>query len=151
MFSYIWTFCAYVCFYESKYITGCLRSLAVKFKSVHAPPGDTLINPGDILSSVFFIVRGSIEILQQGTMMAILSKYIMHVYDEWRSGSLQQNPNLKVDMNQFYPTSWFISVENFDHDTQISCIICTSQLSIHVSYTCLGIHFWMYRCSVPIR
>lgn len=53
---------------------GCLRALSLKFKSTHAPPGDTLIHPGDILESVYFIARGSIEILKDDIVMAILGK-----------------------------------------------------------------------------
>ncbi len=46
----------------------------MKFKSTHAPPGDTLIHPGDILDAIYFIARGSIEILKEDTVMAILGK-----------------------------------------------------------------------------
>ncbi len=48
----------------------------MKFKSTHAPPGDTLIHPGDILDAIYFIARGSIEILKDDTVMAILGKNI---------------------------------------------------------------------------
>ncbi|OWF53455.1 Potassium voltage-gated channel subfamily H member 7 [Mizuhopecten yessoensis] len=53
---------------------GCLRALSMKFKTTHAPPGDTLIHPGDILTAIYFIARGSIEILKENTVMAILGK-----------------------------------------------------------------------------
>lgn len=47
----------------------------MKFKSTHAPPGDTLIHPGDILDSIFFIARGTIEIVKDDDIfMAILGK-----------------------------------------------------------------------------
>lgn len=51
---------------------GCLRALAVKFKTTHAPPGDTLVHFGDVLSTLYFISRGSIEILRQDVVVAIL-------------------------------------------------------------------------------
>ncbi|XP_060603869.1 potassium voltage-gated channel subfamily H member 7-like isoform X2 [Ruditapes philippinarum] len=54
--------------------TGCLRALSMQFKTTHAPPGDTLIHPGDILTSIYFMARGSIEILKDNTVMAILGK-----------------------------------------------------------------------------
>ncbi|KAL4216320.1 Potassium voltage-gated channel subfamily H member 7 [Mactra antiquata] len=54
--------------------TGCLRALSMQFKTTHAPPGDTLIHPGDILTAVYFMARGSIEILKDNTVMAILGK-----------------------------------------------------------------------------
>jgi len=44
----------------------------MKFKTTHAPPGDTLIHPGDILTAIFFMARGSIEVLQENIVMAIL-------------------------------------------------------------------------------
>ncbi|XP_069337704.1 voltage-gated inwardly rectifying potassium channel KCNH6 isoform X2 [Eulemur rufifrons] len=53
---------------------GCLRALAVKFKTTHAPPGDTLVHLGDVLSTLYFISRGSIEILRDDMVVAILGK-----------------------------------------------------------------------------
>ncbi|XP_060881652.1 potassium voltage-gated channel subfamily H member 2 isoform X1 [Metopolophium dirhodum] len=53
---------------------GCLRALSLKFRTTHAPPGDTLVHQGDVLTSLYFISRGSIEILKDNVVMAILSK-----------------------------------------------------------------------------
>ncbi|GBN15181.1 Potassium voltage-gated channel subfamily H member 6 [Araneus ventricosus] len=53
---------------------GCLRALSLKFKTTHAPPGDTLVHRGDVLTALYFISRGSIEILKDDVMMAILGK-----------------------------------------------------------------------------
>ncbi|XP_015185530.1 PREDICTED: potassium voltage-gated channel subfamily H member 2 isoform X10 [Polistes dominula] len=53
---------------------GCLRALSLKFKTTHAPPGDTLVHRGDVLTSLYFISRGSIEILKDDIVMAILGK-----------------------------------------------------------------------------
>ncbi|XP_015430216.1 PREDICTED: potassium voltage-gated channel subfamily H member 2 [Dufourea novaeangliae] len=53
---------------------GCLRALSLKFKTTHAPPGDTLVHRGDVLTSLYFISRGSIEILKGDVVMAILGK-----------------------------------------------------------------------------
>ncbi|CAB0036820.1 unnamed protein product, partial [Trichogramma brassicae] len=49
-------------------------ALSLKFKTTHAPPGDTLVHRGDVLTSLYFISRGSIEILKDDIVMAILSK-----------------------------------------------------------------------------
>ncbi|XP_017781968.1 PREDICTED: potassium voltage-gated channel subfamily H member 6-like isoform X3 [Nicrophorus vespilloides] len=54
---------------------GCLRALTLKFKTTHAPPGDTLVHRGDVLNSLYFISRGSIEILRDDIVMAILGKF----------------------------------------------------------------------------
>ena len=55
-------------------VVGCLRVLSIKFHSTHAPAGDTLLHPGDILSSIYFIARGSIEICSGDVALAILGK-----------------------------------------------------------------------------
>uniref|UniRef100_A0A4W4HDI8 Voltage-gated inwardly rectifying potassium channel KCNH2 n=1 Tax=Electrophorus electricus TaxID=8005 RepID=A0A4W4HDI8_ELEEL len=53
---------------------GCLRALAMKFRMTHAPPGDTLVHAGDVISALYFISRGSIEILRGDVVVAILGK-----------------------------------------------------------------------------
>ncbi|XP_023660446.2 voltage-gated inwardly rectifying potassium channel KCNH2 isoform X1 [Paramormyrops kingsleyae] len=53
---------------------GCLRALAMRFKTTHAPPGDTLVHAGDVLTALYFISRGSIEILREDVVVAILGK-----------------------------------------------------------------------------
>ena len=53
----------------------------MQFKSTHAPPGDTLIHPGDILTSIYFIARGSLEILKDDAVMAILGNLTIKVND----------------------------------------------------------------------
>lgn len=53
---------------------GCLRALSMKFKTTHAPPGDTLVHRGDVLTALYFISRGTIEILKDDVVMAIVGK-----------------------------------------------------------------------------
>ncbi|CAJ1068117.1 potassium voltage-gated channel subfamily H member 6-like [Xyrichtys novacula] len=53
---------------------GCLRALAMRFKTTHAPPGDTLVHAGDLITALYFISRGSIEILKGDVVVAILGK-----------------------------------------------------------------------------
>ena len=48
----------------------------MKFKTTHAPPGDIITHRGDILTSLYFISRGSIEILQDDNVVAILSMFV---------------------------------------------------------------------------
>lgn len=59
----------------------------MKFKTTHAPPGDTLVHRGDVLSSLHFISRGSIEILKDDIVMAILGR-------EW---AISQNNANKIN------------------------------------------------------
>ncbi|XP_012729518.2 potassium voltage-gated channel subfamily H member 7 isoform X1 [Fundulus heteroclitus] len=53
---------------------GCLRALAMRFRTTHAPPGDTLVHSGDVLTALYFLSRGSIEILKDDIVVAILGK-----------------------------------------------------------------------------
>ncbi|CAL8368829.1 unnamed protein product [Arctogadus glacialis] len=53
---------------------GCLRALAMRFQSTHAPPGDTLVHSGDVLTALYFLSRGSIEVLKDDIVVAILGK-----------------------------------------------------------------------------
>uniref|UniRef100_A0A8K9UIR3 Potassium channel, voltage gated eag related subfamily H, member 7 n=1 Tax=Oncorhynchus mykiss TaxID=8022 RepID=A0A8K9UIR3_ONCMY len=53
---------------------GCLRALAMRFKTTHSPPGDTLVHCGDVLTALYFLSRGSIEILKEDIVVAILGK-----------------------------------------------------------------------------
>ncbi|KAK7134410.1 hypothetical protein R3I93_017732 [Phoxinus phoxinus] len=52
----------------------CLRALAMRFKTTHSPPGDTLYHSGDMLRALHFISRGSIQVSQHNTVLAILGK-----------------------------------------------------------------------------
>lgn len=47
----------------------------MRFKTTHAPPGDTLVHGGDVLTALYFLSRGSIEILKDDIVVAILGKY----------------------------------------------------------------------------
>lgn len=59
---------------------GCLRALSLKFKTTHAPPGDTLVHKGDVLTCLYFIARGSIEILKDDVVMAILGLLLFYQF-----------------------------------------------------------------------
>ena len=48
----------------------------MKFKTTHAPPGDTLVHQGDVIVSLYFIARGSIEIVKDDIVMAILGRHL---------------------------------------------------------------------------
>ncbi|XP_017338965.1 potassium voltage-gated channel subfamily H member 6 isoform X2 [Ictalurus punctatus] len=52
----------------------CLRALAVRLKTTHSPPGDTLYHHGDILHTLYFISHGSIQVSCNEVVLAILGK-----------------------------------------------------------------------------
>ena len=53
---------------------GCLRALAMHFSMSHSAPGDMLYHQGESLDALCFIVSGSLEVVQDEEVVAILSK-----------------------------------------------------------------------------
>ncbi|TNN66038.1 Potassium voltage-gated channel subfamily H member 2 [Liparis tanakae] len=53
---------------------GGLRALAMRVKTSHAPPGDALLHPGDRIPALYFISRGSMEVLRGDLVIALLGK-----------------------------------------------------------------------------
>jgi potassium voltage-gated channel Eag-related subfamily H protein 5 len=52
---------------------GCLRALAIHFTTTHSAPGDIIYHCGESLDSLCFIVSGSLEVIQDEEVVAILS------------------------------------------------------------------------------
>ncbi|XP_038073387.1 potassium voltage-gated channel protein eag-like isoform X2 [Patiria miniata] len=51
---------------------GCLRALAINFTMSHSAPGDLLIHVGESVDSLWFVVSGSLEVIQDDEVVAIL-------------------------------------------------------------------------------
>lgn len=45
-----------------------------QFKTIHVPPGDTLVHRGDVLVALYFIARGTLEIIIDDTSVETLGK-----------------------------------------------------------------------------
>ncbi|XP_016366444.1 potassium voltage-gated channel subfamily H member 5-like [Sinocyclocheilus rhinocerous] len=53
---------------------GCLRSLAVEFQTTHCAPGDLIFHAGESMDTLCFVVSGSLEVIQDDEVIAILGK-----------------------------------------------------------------------------
>ncbi|KAM3598541.1 uncharacterized protein V6R79_019215 [Siganus canaliculatus] len=53
---------------------GCLRSLSLHIKTSFCAPGEYLIRHGDALQANYFVCSGSLEVLKDGMVQAILGK-----------------------------------------------------------------------------
>uniref|UniRef100_A0A8C4TGH7 Voltage-gated delayed rectifier potassium channel KCNH8 n=1 Tax=Erpetoichthys calabaricus TaxID=27687 RepID=A0A8C4TGH7_ERPCA len=53
---------------------GCLRSLSLHIKTSFCAPGEYLLRQGDALQAIFFVCSGSMEILKDDMVLAILGK-----------------------------------------------------------------------------
>ena len=60
---------------------GCLRALALRIKTTHLPPGDYIIYQGDEVNHLYFVIRGTVEVLSSDVIMAILGQCRI-VYDK---------------------------------------------------------------------
>uniref|UniRef100_A0A673BKS1 Voltage-gated delayed rectifier potassium channel KCNH4 n=1 Tax=Sphaeramia orbicularis TaxID=375764 RepID=A0A673BKS1_9TELE len=53
---------------------GCLRSLSLHIKTSFCAPGEYLIRHGDALQANYYVCSGSLEVLKDGMVLAILGK-----------------------------------------------------------------------------
>lgn len=54
---------------------GCLRALSVHFNIVHSAPGDVIFHQGESLDTLCFIVSGSLEVVQDDEVLAVLGEF----------------------------------------------------------------------------
>ncbi|XP_031758759.1 potassium voltage-gated channel subfamily H member 1 [Xenopus tropicalis] len=53
---------------------GCLRALAMEFQTAHCAPGDLIYHAGESIDTLCFVVSGSLEVIQDDEVVAILGK-----------------------------------------------------------------------------
>lgn len=59
---------------------GCLRSLAVEFQTTHCAPGDLIFHIGESVDTLCFVVSGSLEVIQDDEVIAILGNPTQHCW-----------------------------------------------------------------------
>lgn len=57
---------------------GCLRALAMEFQTIHCAPGDLIYHAGESVDSLCFVVSGSLEVIQDDEVVAILGAW--HIF-----------------------------------------------------------------------
>ncbi|XP_054758393.2 potassium voltage-gated channel subfamily H member 1-like [Lytechinus pictus] len=70
---------------------GCLRALAISFQMSHSAPGDLLVHSGESIDSLCFVVAGSLEVVQDDEVVAILSKGDVFGDAFWKEQALGQS------------------------------------------------------------
>lgn len=53
---------------------GCLRALSLHIKTSFCAPGEYLLRQGDALQANYFVCSGSLEVLKDNIVLAILGK-----------------------------------------------------------------------------
>lgn len=56
---------------------GCLRSLSLHIKTSFCAPGEYLLRQGDALQAIYFVCSGSMEVLKDSMVLAILGMLIL--------------------------------------------------------------------------
>lgn len=77
---------------------GCLRSLSLHIKTSFCAPGEYLLRQGDALQAIFFVCSGSMEVLKDGMVQAILGM----IKGQRGSGSVAQEGEKKKIHNCFF-------------------------------------------------
>ncbi|CAI5453392.1 unnamed protein product [Caenorhabditis angaria] len=71
---------------------GCLRSLAMFLELNHAAPGDLLYHTGESVDALWFVVSGSLEVIQDEEVVAILGRGDVFGDEFWKNnGSTGQS------------------------------------------------------------
>ncbi|KAK3595923.1 hypothetical protein CHS0354_032430, partial [Potamilus streckersoni] len=70
---------------------GCLRALAMHFNMTHSAPGDLIFHQGESLDSLCFVVSGSLEVIQDDEVVAILSKGDVFGDNFWKESTIGQS------------------------------------------------------------
>ncbi|KAF3852629.1 hypothetical protein F7725_005984 [Dissostichus mawsoni] len=70
---------------------GCLRALAMEFQTVHSAPGDLIFHAGESVDTLCFVVSGSLEVIQDEEVVAILGKGDVFGDVFWKEMTLAQS------------------------------------------------------------
>ncbi|VDO20883.1 unnamed protein product [Brugia timori] len=76
---------------------GCLRQFAVHLESNHAAPGDLIYHTGESVDALWFVVSGSLEVIQDDEVVAILGKGDVFGDEFWKQlGTGQSAANVRA-------------------------------------------------------
>ncbi|GAA53184.1 Potassium voltage-gated channel protein eag [Clonorchis sinensis] len=69
----------------------CLRALAVSFTAQHTAPGDLIFHQGESIDQLCFVISGSLEVIQDDEVVAILSKGDVFGQPVWKEADVGQS------------------------------------------------------------
>uniref|UniRef100_A0A3Q4HHF4 Voltage-gated delayed rectifier potassium channel KCNH4 n=1 Tax=Neolamprologus brichardi TaxID=32507 RepID=A0A3Q4HHF4_NEOBR len=75
---------------------GCLRSLSLIIKTSFCAPGEFLIRQGDALQAIYFVCSGSMEVLKDNTVLAILKGDLIGSDSLTKEQVIKTNANVKA-------------------------------------------------------
>ncbi|VDN97947.1 unnamed protein product [Rodentolepis nana] len=75
---------------------GCLRALAVNFNTLHTAPGDLIFHQGESIDQLCFVVTGSLEVIQDDEIVAILGRGDVFGEPFWKDPSRMSHSSATV-------------------------------------------------------
>ncbi|XP_078493576.1 voltage-gated delayed rectifier potassium channel KCNH1 [Ciona intestinalis] len=69
----------------------CLRALAIEFVTTHNAPGDMIYHKGESVDALNFVISGSLEVIQDDEVVAILSKGDVFGDTFWQTNTVGQS------------------------------------------------------------
>ena len=57
------------------YSQGCLKSISLTIKTSFCAPDEYLVHSGDVVQNIFYLSSGSMEVVQDGMVVALLGYY----------------------------------------------------------------------------
>lgn len=97
---------------------GCLRSLAVEFQTTHCAPGDLIFHIGESVDTLCFVVSGSLEVIQDDEVIAILGNHRQYYGIQW--GIFTQS----LFTSYVRLTEGFLSIILFQKNQSLSETLC---------------------------
>lgn len=65
----------FIFFLDLLLLQGCLKLLSLHIKTNFCAPGEYLIHKGDALNYIYYLCNGSMEVIKDDMVVAILGKY----------------------------------------------------------------------------
>ena len=54
---------------------GCLKSISLTIKTSFCAPDEFLVHSGDVVQNIFYLSSGSMEVVQEGMVVALLGTH----------------------------------------------------------------------------
>ncbi|CAH8560545.1 unnamed protein product [Schistosoma turkestanicum] len=95
---------------------GCLRNISLRIRSSHMPPSDTLIHTGDLLTAVYYVVKGSLEVITtDDIILGVLNPGDFFGGLPPLASIIQKNPyhvQMTTGLNSFQEKNYFNHINN---------------------------------------
>ena len=76
---------------------GCLKSISLTIKTSFCAPDEYLVHTGDVVSTIYYISSGSMEVVQDGMVVALLGRQTLFSNSKLKYSTPSVDPRRKVE------------------------------------------------------